>query len=504
MKQGAGIATPEGDNSKAPPAEILTSSQKVALGEEVQKLLDREHRMLRFYGTVVLGLFTVLGIATYKDIRSQTTNIVKAEVEGLINRVDSETSVRRTLDRLVGRSVMTASMIVLRRPERVPVDKKVTLGNRRLDRELNLSFDDWTRLQKWVRDENLDQQDFSDTLVVLAAQDEERCRQDARDFLGEMLNPPTGSRYVWMRNRSAKRVAILENFLRPGLESPALEIATSEDSPREVRLAALDYLKEVQYKEGFDDLFPFAISAVDDEIALRALLTCAWLDPLSEKIEQEADKVIQGPPTSRKVEKAIKLATEIWYAPGSTSDKTPDTIKAKVEEERMALAKRLLSYAFGSQSRVVVLSDGVVAILVSSGGRSHEVFGAKRELFGQLDPYLELLRDAAAEHNIRRISLLAPWSASQRGLNALQLDLGEKAAITVLQSGEDGGSKAQVELSESTSAGRVLIARSRDSELRGDRTLTVLWTDRSGRELSGSLIKLSGSGFGFSLPKEFY
>lgn len=507
MAPSAGGPQAQDSNHPNPPREGLTDAQRLALREEVEKLVeklvDREIKWLRLASGGIMVLFTVFGVTTYHEIKSQATNIAKSQVERLINQTDSETSVRRALDRLVGRSVMTASLIALRRPETPPFNKSITLRTRSLERELNLSFDDWTRLQKWVQDEDLDQQDFSGTLVVLAAQDEERARQDAGDFLAEMLNPRARSKFAWMKNQQVKRLAILQTFLRPGLESPALEIATSSESSQELRIAALDYLAAVHYKDGFERLLTLAASGDDEEVALRALLTCAWLDPLDGNIEQAAEKTLKGTATPRNVDKAIRLAAAIWYAPSPTKERTEDIIKAKIVEERLGSAKKLLSYGFDNRARTAILDGGVVAIFVKSEkGPDDQAFGVEKERFDQFVPYWELLKDAAMKGDVARISVLAPRSASQRGLSALRLDLSETAGVMVSQSPEGEGS--QVELSESANVDQVLLSRSVESELRGDEILKVLWTDTQGRERQGTLVGMSGSGFRFSLPREFY
>ena len=484
--------------------ETLSSAQRLAIIEEVQKRLDREHKTFRTAIAIVTAVLLALGFGTYADFRRQAKVIVKAEVDGLINRVDSETSVRRTLDNLVGRSVMTASLIALRSPESVPPNRKITLGPEKPEKELNLSFDDWTRLQKWIRDERLDLQDFSGSLVVLAAQDEGRGQQDARDFLAEMLNPRAGSRYEWMSRQPAKRLMILRSFLRPGLETPALEIATSDDFSNELRSAALDYLKAVQARDTFDDLFSIVTKGGDDALALRALLTCAWLDPLNAKIKQEMEKIVMGPSTPGKVERALGLAAAIWYAPNSTSNKTAESIRLKVLEERRSLAMQLLAYAFEEKrSRVVVLDGGVIAIIVESKDRPYEAFGVPKERFSQFDPYWMLLRNAAQKGDVVRTSRLAPWSASQSGLNALQLELTDSSAVTVLSLEGVSTKGSQLVLSQSAGIARVVLARSKESEVRGNEAMNVLWTDKSGQQRQGSLIALNGREFEISFPKEF-
>jgi hypothetical protein len=467
--------------------------------DEVRSILSQE---LQFYRGVVLLLaavlgvvFTVLGWTTYKDIQDQ----VKESVEKLINRTDYETIVKRTLDRLVGRSAMIASLIALHRPEARPSDEEFALGAQARNREVNLSFDDWTRLQKWIQDESLEQQDFSGTLMVLAAQDEERARQDASSFLGEMLNPSVGSRFAWVRKHPAKRLAILRNFIRPGLESQAMDIAKSEESPRELRFAALEYVKRVGYREGFDELRALVAPDKDDELAFRALLTCATLDPINGLIEQESAKIIAGKGLSRSVEKATRLATAIWEAPSSTSDKIPQAVRDEVAENREELSRKLLSYAFDNNSRVVVLSDDNVAIIVRSEiGPDEQAFLKPKETFAKFTPYWNLMNDAVKMGSVARISSLAPWSATRQGLESLQLNLSETARVKVAI-----GARSQVvELSESTSIGRLLLARLESAERRGLDKLTVLWTDGEGRRLQGELIGLSGDGFDVSLVKD--
>lgn len=483
--------------------ELLTPSQRLALRDEVKVIVDRE---VLFYRKVVLSLaavlgavFTIVGWTTYEKIQDQTREIV----EKLIDRSNSETGVKRTLNNLVGRSVMTASLIALHTPDAAPSDKNITLKAEAISKERNLSFDEWTRLEEWIQEENLEQQDFSSALVVLAAQDEERARHDANSFLGEMLNPPSGSRSAWMRNQPTKRLAILHDFLRPGLESQAFEIAASSEVSRELRFAALDYIKAVRYKDRFDELLPLVASERDDELALRSLLTCAWLDPLDGIIRRESEKVIKGQPSARNVEKAIKLGTTIWYAPSSTSDKAAETIRDEVAKERQELATTLLRFAFDNKARVVVLDGGVVAIFVRSEiGPDDQAFGVQGNVFAKLTPYWSLLKDAATKHDVARIAQLAPWSAARQGLEALQLNLSGTAVIKVSQFREGMGKRLQVDLSESTSLGRLVLARLKDVELRRDKTLTVLWADREGRERQGDLIGLSGDGFDFSLVKE--
>jgi hypothetical protein len=478
----------------------LTDSQRLAVRDEVQRLIESEHKKFRTFLGAAVALLAVFGYTTWKDVRTQTAVLVKEEVDALISHGDRETNVKQALDDLIGRSVMTASLVALNKPELIGPDKRVTLRALGPTKDLKLSFDDWRRLEAWIQNPSLALDDFRGALTVLAAQDEERCRQDGRDFLGEMLSPHRGSAYAWMENQPAKRLVILETFIRPGLEISALEIATSSSVSRDLRLAAFDYISAVHFQEAFDKLFPLVASVSDEEVSLRALLTCASLDPLDEQVKQEADKVSGGLATTSKVERAIKLAMTAWYAPSSIGDNAPEIMKSKVKEERLALPRRLLIYAFDHGARLVVLDGEIFEFSVGSKERFHEAFGVKKDTFAQLSPYWDLAEDAAGKNNVARVAQLAPWSAYQSGSKSLQVHLSPTASVKVGQ----GSARSVVELSKAAGVEWVLLARSKESELAGNRDLMVVWSDKQGHEQEGVLVGFSGSGFRFSLPRSSY
>jgi len=475
-----------------PASPKLTDPQRVAIREEVEAVLDRELKWVNLSLKILFGIIVALGIYTYWDLNRKVGRIVTERVDALLKSADSETSVKRTLDQLVNRSVITAYLIAAKRPDTPLVNKAVTLP-RRHAREVNLSFDEWTRLRDWIRDEKLGQRDFADALVVLGAQEEVRTRKDAEEILAEMLDPPLRSRHRWMADDSRKRMAILQDFARPGLGAAALEVAAAAKDPRELRIAAMTYIQAVHYKEAFPRLWTMAAKMDDDDLDRQALYTCASLDPLNGEVAEVVDRIVSLPTvnvTDRVVERSIKLATAIWYAP--VSDQTPDQLRPKIEEARFDVAKRLLARAFtGERSFVAVLASGVLVVYVNSKYGPYEAFGAQAEEFSQLRPYWSLLEDAAAAGDVNRLGWLAPRSALQEGLHALQVALTDTARFTVARSRTFTASQVP----------RIVLARSRASERRRDGTLSVIWKDESG-DHEDTLTALEGAGFSFSLPRE--
>jgi hypothetical protein len=270
----------------------LRADLKLAVQEEVRSLLSRYVKLFVVVAGVVLS---AVGIGSCLDFRRTITSVVTNQVDALIQSSDSKTSVRRFLDDLVNHAIVTSSLISMKWQELAPVNRVQMPVLRKPEREVDLSVDEWTRLKKWVQDENLNDQDFADALVVLAAQEETRGRQDAKDFLAEMLNSPISSRYRWMRDQTAKRLAILQNFVRPGLEAAALEVATSDKNAAALRFAAMDYIKYVHYRQAFDGLFSLTNKPGDEELSERALLACASLEPLRSEIARAVDRTVAGP-----------------------------------------------------------------------------------------------------------------------------------------------------------------------------------------------------------------
>lgn len=483
------VPTPPSISS--PPPAALSPEMTLAVHQEVQRLVDRElGRIVK----IALPVLLFLGIATFADVWVKTPSIVKAEVDALIQRADSSTSVDRTLNDLVNRAVVASYLISLRKAEPAAQNPLATDAGRRTagpERERSLAFADWARLDKWIQDKSLDDQDFLDALEVLASQDETRVAGDAKDFLAEMLNPPATSRFSWMLTQSNKRLAILQTFRQRGLGAAALEIAVASDNSKELRQAALDYIQASQFRSAFDRLFTLTTGG-DADLRLPVLLTCAWLDPLRGEIIKTVDDTLKGRASEKDVGTSIKLAEAIWYAPSATSERAPRQIKDAERKERFKHVTDLLNFAFAHGTYVIILSGNSIALVVQSSYRPFGAFVAPREKFGRLQPYWEMLESAAGRGDLQTIERLAPRSCARDGLNALTATLKGASRITIANSTLDG-----------TQVPEFILARLPDAERRRAATLTVRATDRFGRQLQGPLTGLAGDGFEFRLPADF-
>jgi hypothetical protein len=97
------------DQIVAVPPEI-----RAVIQAEIRDQLDRERAILRDAGSLalkivggafalLLAIFTIFGLTTWKDIASQTVAYMKQRVDGLIQNSDSESGVKQTLNDLVNR-----------------------------------------------------------------------------------------------------------------------------------------------------------------------------------------------------------------------------------------------------------------------------------------------------------------------------------------------------------------------------------------------------------------
>ena len=168
---------------------------EVLVTTEVQKQLDRELALLKDAGrvalkvigvacAVLLAILTVFGLTAWKDIKKEAIEIVKSRTEDLIQKSDSEIGVKQTLNNLVNRAIVSSALTSLK------------LGRTKV---FELTQNEWNRLRAWLKDENLNIQDFADVLDILEDQSWERKTSDANSFLSEMLNPSNSSTYQWIK-----------------------------------------------------------------------------------------------------------------------------------------------------------------------------------------------------------------------------------------------------------------------------------------------------------------
>jgi acyl transferase domain-containing protein len=179
----------------------ISSDMKAMVQAEIRDQLDRERAILREAGSLalkivggafalLLAIFTIFGLTTWKDVAKQTTDYMKQRVDALIQNSDSETGVRQTLNDLVNRAIVAAELTSL---------------SHQAGKNLDLPKFEWDRLRAWLKTESLETQQFEDTLAILNAQSAERKKADANGFLSEMLNPTDTSAYRWIVRQPQKR-----------------------------------------------------------------------------------------------------------------------------------------------------------------------------------------------------------------------------------------------------------------------------------------------------------
>jgi hypothetical protein len=221
---------------------------------------------------------------------------MKQRVDGLIQSSDSETGVKQTLNDLVNRSILAAELTSL---------------SRQPGKTLDLPKFEWDRLKARLKSESLEEQQFGDTLAILNAQSSERKKADANGFLSEMLNPPDASPYRWMVKQPQKRLAIMNDFKNVDLGASAVAIAQSSAVSEDLRLAAIKYIRDVNFTDAFDKIIAVASTAADGPLKTEALLTSAKLRPTNPLFLAELRKLM-AQSNSSSMSTAIQIVAPLW------------------------------------------------------------------------------------------------------------------------------------------------------------------------------------------------
>jgi hypothetical protein len=474
---------PETDQEGAVPSEI-----KAMVQAEIRDQLDRERAILRDAGSLALkiiggafallvAIFTVFGLTTWKDVANQTTDYMKQRVDALIQNRDSETGVQQTINDLINRAIVAAELTSLSRSRST----------------LDLPKFEWDRLKAWLKLESLGTQEFEDTLSILNAQSPERKKADANSFLSEMLNPSDKSPYIWIVRQPEKRLAIMENFSHPDLGSSAVAIAVSSAS-EDIRLAAIRYIRDVKYTDGFEKVITIASSTEDDRLKTEALLTSAQLRPTNRLFLSELTKLMSES-NSRSIDLAIQIVLQLW----KQGDPYPNLDDADTETQVSATSKELLAFALNGGAYIELRASPFIfprdevapmlTIWVPAGKSGATGSSLSPEQFGRLKPYWDLLADAANAADSKELSGYM-FSGSTNGppINAA-IRLGEKSSLVVKsESGND------ITLKANDGAEIFLLPMSRRA---GE--LSVQWTKDRQAFNKGTITNFSGKGFEFSL-----
>jgi type IV secretory pathway TrbD component len=457
---------------------------------EVQRQLDRERAIIREAGSlalkivgvafaVLVAIFTIFGITTWRDVAKETVQYMQAKVDGLVQKSDSDTSVKQTLNDLVNRAIVAAELTSLKRSDR--------------SKELLLPQNEWDRLKSWVKTENLGLQEFSDSLAVLAAQPESRLKSDANSFLSDMLYPPDASPYQWIKKQPDKRSAIMSNFKHLDMGTSAVELALSPGLSSAMRIAAARYLYDINYVDSFDKLLALASSTEDGALKKELLITCAKLRPTNPKfLAAMKNLTSQDTPDAAVASVSVmrQLAKDNLF---DNSDK--GIVVAEV-------VKQLLSFAFknrayfelrtdreyrtdrvrDSQTPLFVQIQRIVLWVPTDRTRGSATGSAfEPNEVQQLKPYWALVNDAANSGNkeLVRTMMIRP------GVDT-RLSLGPKSELTV------EGSSGEKTVLRQNDVNDVLLGQDKDK-------IIVRWTDRKNKTSEGMVVGFGGAGFEFSL-----
>jgi hypothetical protein len=272
---------------------------------------------------LLLAIFTVFGLTTWRDIKEETGQLVKKQAEELIQKADADTSVKATLNDMLNRTVLSSYLAAkMKNPGRT----------------IELAQNEWDRIRAWIKNEDLPLQEFSDALALLNLQKEERRRSDASRLIADMLNPPATSPYRWMVKQPEKVEAILRIFKHQALGAAAVEVVASRPLPDSVRGAAAAYVQEVGYADGAARLFSIYQSLPPGEARKNALIACAALRPGDPAVMAELNRLI-GEPTGK--EKTNIVVGVINILP----DIKPRSSSSESRNEFNRISNKLLRYA---------------------------------------------------------------------------------------------------------------------------------------------------------------
>jgi hypothetical protein len=482
------------DQIVAVPPEI-----RAVIQAEIRDQLDRERAILRDAGSLalkivggafalLLAIFTIFGLTTWKDIASQTVAYMKQRVDGLIQNSDSESGVKQTLNDLVNRSILAAELTSLSRQPGKPLD---------------LPKFEWDRLKAWLKSESLEDQEFRDALALLNAQGSERKKSDANGFLSEMLNPPDASPYRWVVKQPEKRLAIMNDFMSVDLGASAVAIAQSSAVSEDLRLAAIKYIRDVNFTDAFDKIIAVASTADDGPLKTEALLTSAKLRPTNPRFLAELKK-LTAQSNSSSMSAAINIVALLW----EHGEPYPSIADAETEMQVMETSKKLLAFALDGGAYITIQPVGggylrrisenmvsvsrssmtIVSIMVPTSQSSAVGAGSwKLQNFGELKPYWELLADAA-NNDSKKINAYMFSAGGDDASVSVAIGIGTNSSLVV----------------KNTTGGDVTLKSDKVSEIllqpvgRGVRDLSVQWT-KDHQVSRGKISNFSGGDFKFSL-----
>jgi hypothetical protein len=469
---------------------------KSLIAAEVERQLDKERAIIKEASGIalkiiagafalLLAIFTVFGLTTWKDVAKETTSYMKVKVDDLIQKADAETSVKQTLNDLVNRTIVAAELTAIKRG----------------DGKLVLPKYEWDRLRSWLKTENLGSEEFSDALAILGAQGEERKKADANGFLSEMLNPTDASPYRWIRKQPEKRTLILSNFKHVDMGASAFELARSTTLSQETRIAAVKYLGDVNYVDSFEGLLALSSKMEDGELKMQLLVTCAKLRPAHSAFTATM-KALVTQSTPNALMTSANVVQQLAEYPSFASD-DGNVVSATLKQLLSFILKNggfisieYLDYTLYGRNDVYATGHWKTTLWVPTdkvgGARSGVDLGPPRKL-QNLEQYWELLREAANagdEPAMRNLVLRPSFRPAPSPEVSVQLGLGSTSEIVVKV---DSDEKQRI-LTQKDTRDVLLSSASRNGG-----ALKVHWVDQEKRTLEGTVVQFDGANFSVSL-----
>jgi len=484
---------------------------------EVEAQVAKEHGLLKdsvglaakiVGGAVTLffAVFTVFGLTTWKDIKQETAEIVKKRAEELIQKADSETGVKNTLNDLLNSTVISSLLATRARGS---------------NREIILANNDWDRLRGWIKKEDLPLQEFADTLAVLNMQSEERKKTDANRLLAEMLNPPETSLHRWITKQPEKTSAILSNFKHMDLGWSAVELISSRALPDTIRGQAAAYVREVKFHEGVEKLLSAYKNLPWDTAKQNALVTCVALRHDRAEVLAELKRLREGEVRREKID---TIADIISLMPSSSLDRLVTKSRAG-DEEFQAICKDLILHAATNglffqltypqsflrdqirladeddrSSRPAPPATAIQMMLSTSKTSASGVGSLTINEFRKLEAYWTLLSELANGGDIARLRLLlmreGQTNRASVGQNRVRVSISAEdgATVTVV---EEGGVKKELDLK---TLERAHVA-STSTDSFSDPEASISWFDERDAVISARLEGLKGTNYKFSLQQ---
>lgn len=423
-------------------------------------------KVLAAAAALFFAVFTLFGISTWADIKSEATEYVKKEVSTLIDSEDASTGVKQTVSDLVNQAIVDAALI------------QMSKG----DSEIALPDYQWRRIRNWVQSESLDSPVFTDAISVLNRQSPTRKERDTLELLAEMLDPPDGSKFAWMRKQPNKRLALLSNFRYGQMGSAAVRISLSNSETEAMRLEALGYIQLVNYTEGFANLIKMANKLPAGKMLAATLVTCGSLSPADDRLKREAEKLLQDNESSFAETTALLLAKTVDTPPGGLRYlmRRDGRLVAKSAD----LAQRLWGLGLENGSIEYANSQSLKLYspfepIASATTQSHEDWTG----------YWGLIHKVANQGDVQKLKRYLPRSsaACHRGF---RLKFSGGSQVTVRKT------EVSVELTKEDCTTCILLTEASDRVL-------VSWQSSEGDEwVAGELETLSGGGFLISTVAE--